>query len=469
MSRRLIFSLQLGSVAAVALVLRLVAVMAWTRHLTPEGDQNFYWRQAQWLADGHGFVYRNNFGEWIPTAVHPPLHSAYLALVGLLPFDEQSHLPYRLACAVLGTVTVVVIGLAARKVAGDRAAVLAAGFAAVYPNLWLNDVMFLSESMFALTVALVLLAAACFAQQRTDRNAAILGVTIALAALTRVEAQLLFVLLVLPLMAMARDETWKLRIRRVLITGGVGVIVLAPWVVRNFVSFEKHPPTISTSTGFVLEVGNCDATYGLAPPADKNGVPLEGHTDPTEMLGYWWPLCDDRAWPGGDETVVGAYKQERALQYMNEHKGRLPLVVAARVGRMWDVWRPGQSYEFNTFYERRGDYPTRAAMAMYYPLLVAALAGLWVLWRRRITIVPYVAVFAATTFTAAVSFGITRYRVGAEVVLPILAAVAVDALVRRWRREPDPAVTMDDGTASGPAGRQSDDPVLVGTTSGDTS
>jgi hypothetical protein len=56
------------------------------------------------------------------------------------------------------------------------------------------------------------------------------------------------------------------------------------------------------------------------------------------------------------------------------------------------------------------------------------------LWRRKVTIVPFVALAVMATVTAAASFGITRYRVGADVGLTVLAGIALDALWRWWRR-----------------------------------
>ena len=57
-------------------------------------------------------------------------------------------------------------------------------------------------------------------------------------------------------------------------------------------------------------------------------------------------------------------------------------------------------------------------------------------WRRRgaLLVVGLWAVLA--TITAATAFGSTRYRTAAEVSVVVLAAVAIDAGVRLWRREP---------------------------------
>ena len=436
LSRLRTFRTQLALVALGAFGVRVWAVLSWGQKLDPAGDQLFYTAQAQALGRGQGFVYLNSYGERVATAVHPPLHSAYLALIRIIPFDGSNYTPYRLWCCVLGTGAVVLVGLAARRVAGPRAGIIAALFAAVYPNLWINDVLMLSESMFSLTIALVLYASALLWDEPTPRAAVLLGVSVALAALSRAEAQLLLLLLVVPLAYFLRGLTLRERAAR----GGIAIlaalVVMAPWMVRNFFTFSGHPLGVSTASGFVVEISNCDQTYGIAAPLGPDGQPSPD-ADADTFLGYWAQECDRTPWPAGDETVVNAAKQKAGVDYILAHRSEFPVVVAARVGRIWDVWRPGQSYDFNRFFERRGDWPTIGGMAMYYPLLIASVAGLVVLRRRRQTLVPYLAIFAVTTLTAAISFGITRYRVGADVALTVLAAVAVDAALRHWWPVPD--------------------------------
>ncbi len=454
--------------ALAGLVIRLVAVLSWSRWFDPQGDQNFYWRQGQDLAQGFGFVYRNNFGERVATAVHPPLYSAYLGVVSL--FGGTSHATHRAASTLLGVAAVITIGYAARRIAGRRAGLLAAGLAAIYPNLWMNDAMMLSESMYAFMIALVILTAYRFRDDFTFSNAAMLGGAVGLAALTRAEAAFLAVLLIVPLALMTRNRTWKLRCTQGAVALAASALVVMPWVVRNYFTFESHPITISNGSGFVVEISNCDQTYGLAPPTDGHGTPLPGE-DPDKLLGYWANECDRTPWPPGDETVVAAAKQQTGTTYIADHKSRFPVVVAARVGRIWDVWRPQQSYDFNRFFENRKDIsigpadnaltfsPVFVAMAMYYPMLLAAVAALVVLWRRRVTIIPFVAILVMTTLTAAVSFGITRYRVGADVGLTILAAVAIDAA---WRRLRPHATTEAQTQGAPPADPPADNLVVAG-------
>src|SRR5262249_50919357 len=131
-----------------------------------------------------------------PSAVHPPLFSLYLGMVSRLGAD--SALAHRIGACVAGAAAVGVIGLVGRRLAGDRAGLIAAVIAALYPYFWINDAVGLSESLLALTTALVLLAAYAFWRRPTPWRAVAFGAAIALVALTRAAAGVLFAILALP-------------------------------------------------------------------------------------------------------------------------------------------------------------------------------------------------------------------------------------------------------------------------------
>jgi hypothetical protein len=74
---------------------------------------------------------------------------------------------------------------------------------------------------------------------------------------------------------------------------------------------------------------------------------------------------------------------------------------------------------------------------MYYPLLALAAVGIVVLRRRRVPVSPFLGMAAIVTVTAAITFGTTRYRVPLEAAIVVLAAIALDAALRRWGPGPD--------------------------------
>ena len=84
-----------------------------------------------------------------------------------------------------------------RRLAGDRAGLLAAGIAAAYPDLVAADGALMTESLFGALAAGMLLAALRLADAPGTGRAAVLGVVAGVAALARSEALLLLPLVLL--------------------------------------------------------------------------------------------------------------------------------------------------------------------------------------------------------------------------------------------------------------------------------
>jgi 4-amino-4-deoxy-L-arabinose transferase-like glycosyltransferase len=389
-------------------------------------DEVFYHLQARLVSDGHGFI--NPFGYFAPlsspahrvfqTAVHPPLYTVFLAIPARLGIESM--LSQRVLTALLGAGTVFLLGVLGRRLAGDRVGLLAALLAAVSPALWVNDTVLGLETLYGFLLVLALLALYRF--WRTPGIWPLLGMAVALslASLTRSEGILLFALVAIPTVLLVRGLTWTRRFQFLGVIALVGVAIIGPWVVRNLTTFDE-PTVLGTGFGWVLAYGNCDATYS------------------GPLLGYWSDGCAPKDYPPGlEESRVDLIARKEAVKYIEHHLSRAPLVAAARVGRVWDVFRPAQNVQLNEFYERRGHVASWAVLVGYYLMMPFAIGGLVVMRRRRIPIFPMLAIALSVTITVATSFGITRYRAPVDVVLPLLAAIAVGALWDRWR-PPGPA------------------------------
>jgi 4-amino-4-deoxy-L-arabinose transferase-like glycosyltransferase len=381
------------------------------------GDAFYYHWQANALAHGAWFVDPIRWfldGSRRPSAGHPPLYSSYLALWSLLGLDGVT--AHRLASSVLGTATIVVVGLLARRLAGDTAGIIAAAVTAVYPEIWINDGMLLSETMAIFMTAVALTAAYAFWRSPTMRNAVLLGLACGATALSRTELALLFPLVVIPLALLVRDADWGRRARLAIVACVMGGIVLGPWVVFNLTRFEETT-TLTSGTGSALSAASCDeAWYGL-------------------HIGYY-ANCFQGPWPDPDldESQRDVEPRKQAIEYTKDHLSRLPLVVAARVGRLWGLFKPGQTTALDWWIEGRGRAPSWIGLFAYFALWPFAVYGLVVMRRRRIPILPLVAIAVIATFAAAITFGVTRYRAPAEVALVVAAAVGATAIWERRRR-----------------------------------
>ena len=169
-------------------------------------DSYWYSGQAVKLADGDGFV---DFFYGGPTAEHGPLTPLLLAPVSWMDDPVRWQ---RTVMTVVGIAVVVAVALLARRVGGWWAGVVAAGLAAIYPNLWMNDSLVMSEAPAALLVVVALWLALDLVDG--DRAAFVArslacGAAIGLAALTRSELVLL-----VPLLAIVVWRTSPAAVRR---------------------------------------------------------------------------------------------------------------------------------------------------------------------------------------------------------------------------------------------------------------
>ena len=72
-------------------------------------------------------------------------------------------------------------------------------------------------------------------------------------------------------------------------------------------------------------------------------------------------------------------------------------------------------------------------MVAHFLALPFAVAGAVALRRRGVTLLPMLVPIIAVTVTAAATFGLTRYRVPADVVIVVLAALGLDRVFHRLR------------------------------------
>lgn len=382
-------------------------------------------------------------------AENPPLFPLYLAAFSFVGL--RSWHAHMIASTLLGTGTVFVMGLVGRKIVSARVGLVAALIAAVYANLWVYDPLVLSESMGILAGAIMVLMAYRAWERPTLSRMAWLGVTFGLAALVRSEFALLMPFVVIPLVIRAMPgRAVKDRIGYLLASGAVALLVVSPWVVRNLTLFER-PTYLSHDSGLSLKSSSCDETfYGAS-------------------LGWWSPECviDGKPPKGVDPSVGDEYWRDEALTYIGDNLDRFPVVALARVGRMWQVFRPGTPWgplEAGdtlgfTIVEGRSEQAARLALAQYWLLMPFAIAGFVILWRRKVPVGPLLALPILTTIVAVYAFGNLRYRSIAEVALIATAAVAVDALLCRWwpKRFPDgPRVDWTRGGSPGAVDAPSD-------------
>jgi 4-amino-4-deoxy-L-arabinose transferase-like glycosyltransferase len=403
------FLVRLAPLLVLALGLRLVYSLLIVKTQPLLGDGLEFHQLAYSIADAHRYA-QSTFltpDHVVATADKPPLYPFVLALFTVV--GGHGWIPHQLAGALIGTGTVTLVGLLGRRVAGDTAGFVAAGLAAIYPMLIAADGSFRSESLYALLIAACLLSAYALYDRPTVRRAAVCGVLIGLATLTRTEALALVFLLILPaaLLVVAR--------RRALALTGVAlaaaILVLTPWLARCWIQFDR-PVFVSTNSGGLLAGANCHKTY--------HG----------EWLGQWRFDCLTPV-RTSNEAAGSAQLASDGLDYARDHAGRLPVVMTVRFLRSWELYRPRQQWTIERFFEGRDLRLEQAGVFMYYVLAVLAVVGAVRLRRRgeplRILLAPFVLV----TLLSIAAYGFTRFRIAAEPAIVVLAAVTLAPVAAR--------------------------------------
>ncbi|MCM3885933.1 glycosyltransferase family 39 protein, partial [Frankia sp. R82] len=403
-------------ICLLGLGIRLFYLIHWLHPIPVQGDPYYYHEAANLFADGRGWpdpYELRRSGHYVADAQHPPLTSVLLAIPAL--FGLTSFLSHQVFSCLLGVAAIVVIALAGRHAAGPATGLVAAGIAAVYPGMWLNDPLVMSETTGILTCSWLILAAYRFRSRPGFAEAALLGLALAAVMLARAELALLAFVLVVPLIGLARGVAWRRRVGLLVVAAVTSVLAVAPWTIYNLTRFSQ-PEYLSTGLGTTLAVTHCPATYY------------------GEHLGWWSFDCVLALPPAPTErSERDVFYRHQAMTYLRAHTDRLPAVAAARLGRTWGVFHPWQQARLDTI-ELRPLRLSQLGMVTLWGLEVAAAAGVVVLVRRRRPVLPLLAVPVALSLATVIVYGTTRFRAAAEPALVLLAAVALTAAAQSLRR-----------------------------------
>lgn len=425
------------SLLALGFLLRVAAFLTINDARRDAGDPFFYHATANLLAHGRGFIEPVTWvasGDHIPSALHGPAFPAVLAFWSRV--GGTGYFDHQMASIVLGLPQIAAAIMLGHLLLGRRAAFLAGLLVVVYPNVWITDGTLFVEGLMAGFTTFATWCAYRWRAEPRQRWIVAVGVLIGLAALTRGEAVLLVPLLLLPLVLTARQLERRQRLRHALLGVGACIITLVPWMLYNTPRFEVFVP-LSTNSNEVLFYANCDDVYS------------------GQLIGFWSFACQTRhrelyGEPPGDQAQKAEYWRAQAIDYAKEHWEQLPKVVAARVGRQWELFRPSQTADL-AFVELRPRAWVQAGQYMYYALMALAAVGTWTLRRRRIASWPMWVQALAVTITAAYAYGTLRFRAPFEPILCVLAAIGLvglhDLLRSRRAAHSPPGLLIPDASA----------------------
>jgi 4-amino-4-deoxy-L-arabinose transferase-like glycosyltransferase len=403
------FRWALAGIVVAGFVLRLTWILVTRQHQTFGGDAGFYHLGANLLVDGKGFV--SPYHPARQAADHPPLYMLWLAIPSLVGL--RSVLAHMVWSAVLGSGSIALVGATGRRIAGSRTGLIAAGIAAVYPNMWVPDGSLMAETVAIFTTALALYWAYRYWREPSWRKLAIVGIAAGAGALSRSELVLIVPLMVVPLALLVPGPGRADRWRGIGAGAATALLVMAPWLVYNMTRFEE-PELLSTQFGLTLSSANCDQVW--------NG----------KFVSYFDIRCSQRIEPtlpkGLDESQQDARHRRIAIRYVQDHLSDAPRIALARVGAIVGLYQPGYQIKLDGVFEGRGERWARLGMYSFYGLALLSVAGAIALRRRRtVPVFPLLVPPVMVLFTVVTIYASTRFRASAEVSLCLLAAVTLDA------------------------------------------
>ncbi len=404
----------LAGIGCLALALRCCYVWR-TRNLPDYGfDSRTYFSLARSLVTDHRYV-----SPYYPgrprTALFPPGLPVVLAGLRLGGVTTYRHAAY--ALSLIGAMSAVTISLIGRRLYGWRVGATAGVLAACYPMFILADGAVMSEGVFLLLVCTTLWL--CLRAESSDGlwRWVVVGVPIGAAALTRGEGLLLWPFVAI-LAAVLRGGRSRDIVLRSALAGLVPVVLVAAWVVRNQIEVG-YPVPIGVSSWTVVGGANCQSTYYGA------------------LLGSWDAEClhlADRRALG--EVRGGIATRNEGESYARAHLSRLPIVLAAREGRTFGLYRPWRELHAEALAESRDYTVSTWGYCVYLALVPLAAMGGWHTGRQlgRRTVMLLCGPIAMVFVTSLIGYGNQRFRIAAEPTLVLFAAVALVRLGQRARR-----------------------------------
>jgi len=198
---------------------------------------------------------------------YPPLYPYFVALVWRALGSLEAVLWVQ---AALGALLVPAVARVGAIAFGRRTGIVAAVFAALYPDLVWFSTRFWSETLFIVLLWWAIERTLTADRTGSRRTAAAAGLLWALASLTRELALYLVPLAALWMLrprAAARAEKWSSWLRpprATLVTAATlvaaSLLTIAPWTIRNAIVFRSFIP-VSTMGGLNLWQGNTTLTH----------------------------------------------------------------------------------------------------------------------------------------------------------------------------------------------------------------
>lgn len=258
----------------------------------PNNDDVKYVRSAETLLQGGPLTYINHDGGTEPSAfIMPGMPLLLAAFIG--PFGQEGGITaFRLFQCLEQTACVYLLFLIARRVFDRRIAIAACVIAALYPPDYFSSGVILTESTFRLLCMLLVLTMMIAVEKRKLSWYITVGVLTAAAAYFKPQASLFPAILLF--LWLRERYTLSEIVRYTVAVIGAYAILLCPWWIRNWLTFENFI-LFTSSAGSPFLLGT-RIDYQLPPAGFFDAYP---QYDPKTIFKGW----DDTAMSKGIDVL----------------------------------------------------------------------------------------------------------------------------------------------------------------------
>ena len=399
----------------------LVGLPKVSRPLTLTYSMNFgdlYNLIARNLEQGNGYRVDADMG---PTMLREPGYPLFLAAVFKLGgYGIQTA---RVACVLLAFGAALMLLLLTRRITSDAMTALSAALLfLLYPGTLVAEARAGIEIPYAFAVVLFILVLYSAVEKGSLWRYCAAGLLLGVAVLVRSQVLLfpLFLLVYFVFASKSTSERAKIALRIAGLVLGT-VVVMSPWIIRNYMLVHKLVPT-ATVAGVAAQEGlytcenasasepfylaQTEAGFERAQLASHLGMPFRG---PYYQL-FYTPQ---------DEV---AFNQALLSGVSTEYRSHPELLARCAAKNLF----------FNFWFLGKTQRSTLLNVVVQAPLLALTLAGVVALWKRGV-LPKTVIVLLYILYIPAVEAPIIAHARHSMLIVPFLAILAAAALVSAWR------------------------------------
>jgi len=356
-------------------------------------DELRFLEEGESLLSGMGLQADGKYGHDMPMTG--------LVVAAGLYISGGSIMGVKLIMATLSTVTIFLVARLCFSICQDnRATLLAAFICAIYPFFIFYSARVLSETVFLFFMML-------FFWLLFDKSKSPLSRGVA-AGLMHLTKPIFFYFF--PLIWIWQYLVQKVSFKRVLVGALTTLVVVSPWVIRNYLIFDDLVVN-TTGSGHILWEGNN--------PWNKTGGVSGTFEDPDA----WLAVVPE----GLSELEEDKWKKTEAVVFIKNNPSEFVENGFRKLKRFWSLWPNSKDYQHWTY--------KLISVSSFGPVLLLAFIGGILLKQHRKEVLLMLGAVAYLSALHAVILGSTRYRLPLE---PLLIVVASMTLAHFWGKQKAP-------------------------------